>query len=439
MTTIKETVPRLVLFPLTAEIDKKDHLTIGGCDTVALAEKYGTPLYVFDEANLRQQCRDFKKEFGQRYPNTTVCYSAKAFTVKAMLNLAKEEGLDLDVVSGGELGIARSVGFPMERVHFPGNNKSAEELKMAIDSGIGHIVVDNLHELKMLCEFAGKRKVNVLLRLAPGIDPHTHQFNATGTVDSKFGLTRSTWDEAVATALAAPNLNVDGLHFHLGSGLFEVEPYLKAIEVMLEYAAAIKRQHSFEIRVLSIGGGYGAQYVLEAEPPPIATFAEAITSKLSAKCRELKLTPPRLIIEPGRAVVARSGVALYRVGVIKNIPGIRTYVSVDGGMGDNIRYPMYGFRQEALIANRASAENTVNVTIAGKYCESGDILIKDIKLPEAKAGDILAMAGSGAYAVPMQMNYNAMFRPAIVFVRDGQARLVRRRETLEDITRCDII
>ncbi len=437
--TSKQGIPRLVLFPQTAGVNQDGHLVIGGCDTVALAGEFGTPLYVFDENDLRSRCREFKTEFTRRYPETTVCYSAKAFTAKAMLQLVKEEGLDLDVVSGGELGIARSVGFPMDRVHFPGNNKSAEELEMAVKYGIGHIVVDNPHELGMLREIAGKRKVNILLRLSPGIDAHTHQYNTTGIVDSKFGLTKSTWDEAVATALAAPNLNVDGLHFHLGSGIFEIEPYLKAIEVVLGYAAVIKQRHNYEIKVLSIGGGFGVRYTLEAVPPPISTWAEKIANEVTDQCRRLKLDLPRLIIEPGRAIVARAGVALYRVGVIKDIPGIRRYVCVDGGMGDNIRQPMYGARQEALVANRVSAREDGKVTIAGKYCESGDILIKDISLPALNAGDILALAGSGAYCVPLQSNYNASFRPAIVFVREGKARLVRRRETLEDLTRCDVV
>jgi len=437
--TSKQAIPRLVLFPPTAEVDQKDHLVIGGCDTVALAEEYGTPLYVFDEAGLRRQCAAFTTEFRQCYPDTTVCYSAKAFSARATLQLVKEEGLDLDVVSGGELGIALSVDFPAQRIHFPGNNKSAEELEMAIQCGIGHIVVDNPHELDMLCKIAGNRKVNILLRLSPGIDAHTHQYNTTGTVDSKFGFTRSTWDEAVATALAAPNLNVDGLHFHIGSGIFEMEPYEKAIEVVLEYAAVIKQRHHFEIRVLSIGGGFGVQYTLEEAPPSIATWAEVIANKITGQCRELELSLPRLIVEPGRAIVARAGVALYRVGVIKDIPNVRCYVCVDGGMGDNIRQPMYGARQEALVANRVAARETGKVTVAGKYCEQGDILIEEISLPAVKAGDILAVAGSGAYCIPLQSNYNASLRPAIVFVRDGKARLIRRRETPEDLTRHDVV
>jgi diaminopimelate decarboxylase len=437
--TSQQDIPRLVLFPRTAEVNQKGHLVIGGCDSVALAEEFGTPLYVFDEADLRSRCTEFKAEFRQRYPDTTVCYSAKAFTAKAMLQLVKEEGLDLDIVSAGELEFARAVNFPMERVHFPGNNKSAEELELAVKNGIGHIVVDNLYELELLIKTAGKRKVPVLLRLTPGIDPHTHKFNTTGIEDSKFGLTRSTWDEAVAKALAAPNLNVDGLHFHIGSGIFETEPYEKSIEVVLDYAAEIKQRHNYEIRSLSIGGGFGVPYTVGEVPPPISKWAEVIASKITGRCRELKLSPPRLIIEPGRAIVALAGVALYRVGVIKDIPGIRRYVCVDGGMGDNIRQPMYGARQEALAANKASAKETGKVTIAGRYCESGDILINDISLPELKAGDILAVAGSGAYCVPLQSNYNSSYRPAIAFVREGKARLIRRRETLQDLTRNDLI
>jgi diaminopimelate decarboxylase len=436
--SIKQKITKLSLYPITAEVNEKDHLIIGSCDSVALAEEFGTPLYVFDELSVRQRCAEFREEFGKRYSDTTVCYSAKAFTNKAMFLIIKEEGLDLDVVSGGELAIARSVDFPMDRVHFPGNNKSAEELEMAIQYGIGHIVVDNLYELNVLKEMAGKRKVNILLRLNPGIDPHTHKYNTTGIVDSKFGLTRSTWDEAMDIALASPNLNLNGLHFHIGSGIFETEPYLKSVDVVLDYAAAIKQKHNFETRTLSIGGGFGVQYTLEAEPPTISAFAESITDTIVNKCRELKLSLPRLLIEPGRAIAAQAGVALYRVGVIKDIPGIRRYASVDGGMGDNIRPALYGAWHEAVVANKVTEKEDGKVTISGKFCESGDILITDISLPPVTAGDIIAMAGCGAYCLPMASNYNASFRPAIVMVREGRARLIRRRETLEDLTRCDL-
>jgi len=433
----KNVIPRLTVFPQTAEVNKKGNLAIGGCDTLALAKEYGTPLYVFDETDMRNRCRKFKKEFGKRYPDTIVSYSPKAFIAKAMIKLVQEEGLDLDVVTSQELAFALAAGFPADRIHFPNNNKSAEDLKIAVKANIAHIVVDNLPELNMLIKIAGQKKVNVLLRLNPGVDPHTHKYNTTGIADSKFGLPKADWDEAVEIALAAKNLNVDGLHFHIGSGLFEYEPYLKSLDEVLKYAAVIKRKYGFRMRFLSIGGGFGAQYVVNAVPPPVSAFAETIITRFTNRCRELKLEMPKLMIEPGRKIVAQAGVALYTVGVIKEIPGIRTYVSVDGGMGDNIRQPMYGAVQEALIANRPAAKDTDTVTITGKYCEAGDILIKEIKLPELKAGDILAVAGSGAYCVPMSSNYNAMFRPAIIFVRDGKARLIRRRETLEDLMRRD--
>ncbi len=434
----KTSVPRLAVFSQTTEINKKGNLTIGGCDTVALAKEFGTPLYVFDEADIRHRCREFKKEFGKRYANTTIGYSTKAFIAKAMMKLIEEEGLDLDVVTGGELAFALAAGFPAKKIHFPGNNKSREELELAVKEGIGHIVVDNLPELKMLINITGKKKVDILLRLNPGVDPHTHKFNTTGIADSKFGLPKADWDEAVKTALAAKNLNVDGLHFHIGSGLFEYEPYLKSLDEALEYAAVIKQKYSFRTNILSIGGGFGAQYVVGAVPPTISSFADAIIKRFTSRCHELKLATPKLMIEPGRKIVAQSGVALYTVGVIKNIPGVRTYVSVDGGMGDNIRQPMYGAVQEALIANRPTAKDAKTVTITGKFCEAGDVLIKEIKLPELKAGDILAVAGSGAYCVPMSSNYNAAYRPAIVFVKDGKARLIRRRETLQDLIRRDV-
>jgi diaminopimelate decarboxylase len=437
--TTKTAVARMAVFPETAEVNRKDHLVIGGCDTVELVKKYGTPLYVFDETELRHRCRELKTEFTKRYPETTVSYSPKAFTAKAMIKLASEEGLDLDVVTSGELAYARASGFPAGRIHFPGNNKSAEELELAVKEGIGHVVVDNLPELDMLIKVAGKNKVKILLRLNPGVDPHTHRYNATGIADSKFGLPKADWDKAVATALAASNLEMDGFHFHVGSGLFDAGPYLGAMDGVLTYAATVKKRHNFEMRTMSIGGGIGVQYTLDKVPPPVALFAEEITSFLKRKCGELNIKPPRLILEPGRAVVARAGITLYTIGVIKEIPGIRTYVSVDGGISDNIRFAMYGdfARQEGVVANKATAENTNSYRITGKLCESGDVLLDEIELTKLAAGDILAMAGSGAYAIPMQNNYNSMLRPAIVFVKDGKARLIRRRETLEDLIRRD--
>jgi len=432
---------RLSLFPLTTDVNDQGHLIIGGCDTVELAAKFGTPLYLFDEFSLRSKCAEFKAEFSQRYADTTVIYACKAFINKALARIFKEEGLGLDVVSAGELGIAQSVGFPMDMAYFHGNNKSAEEIRLALKFHIGRIVVDNFHELKMLAGMAEEAGYtpDILLRLSPGVDPHTHKYLATGVIASKFGFTLSSGEEAVAQAMSAPNLNLVGLHFHLGSLIFEAEPYQEAIEFILDFAAEMKGKYNFQLKELNVGGGFAIQYALDSPSPPISFYAEAIASKILSKCRELKLELPRLIIEPGRAIVGQAGVALYRVGVVKDIPGVRCYVSVDGGMADNIRPALYGSKYEAVVANKVSAKETGEVTIAGRFCESGDILVKDINLPPVSAGDIIAIPDCGAYCLPMASNYNSSLKPAIVLVKEGKAHLIRRRETFDDLTRCDLV
>ncbi len=436
-----EQVDRIVLFPLSSGVNNLGHLVIGGCDTVELAAEFGTPLYLFDEFTLRSRIAELKTEFGKRYADTTILYSCKAFVNKAVLLLIMEEGLGLDVVSGGEIGIARSVGFPMDRVSFPGNNKSAEELILALESGVGHIVVDNFHELRMLGEIARTKglKPDVLLRISPGVDPHTHKYVITGNVDSKFGFPRVKGEEAVTAAMSMPELNVVGLHCHIGSQIAEIEPYEQAIRFMLDFAARMGQKYGFKLKEFNIGGGYAVQYTLDTPVPPIAVYAEAITSTIISKCRETGLARPKLIVEPGRYIVAQAGVALYSIGVVKEIPEIRTYVAIDGGMGDNIRPALYGARLEAVIASRMKDKTDGKFTIAGKFCESGDILIRDIRLPEPRAGDILAVPGCGAYSIPEAMNYNASFRPAVIMVKEGKARLIRRRETLEDLLRCDLV
>ncbi len=432
---------RISLFPLTAEVSNKGHLVIGGCDAVELAAEFGTPLYVFDESSLRQRCGEFKHEFSQRYADSMVIYASKAFINKALAIIFKEEGLGLDVVSGGEISIARSVDFPPDRVYFHGNNKSAEELKLALEWGIGRIVVDNFSELTMLNEIAGERgnKADILLRLSPGVMAQTHKYNVTGAVDTKFGFPLLSGDEAVAQAIAAPNLNPVGLHFHIGSGIFEIEPYQQAIDVILGFAAAMKRKNGFEMRELNVGGGFAIQYAVGSPAPPISTYAQAIVSRVTSECQELGLALPRLVVEPGRSIVGQAGVALYRVGVVKDIPGVRCYVSVDGGMADNVRPALYGAKHEAVVANKMSEGEVGRVTIAGKFCESGDVLIENIALPPVSAGDIIAVADCGAYCLPLGSNYNASLKPAIVLVREGKARLVRRRETFDDLVRCDLV
>lgn len=423
-------------------MDSSGHLSVGGCGAVELAARFGTPLYVFDEATLRSQCRQFVGEFTRRHADTQVVYACKAFINRSLAQVFKEEGLGLDVVSGGELAIASAAGFPMGKVHFHGNNKSPEEIRFALDVGIGRFVVDNFYELELLNALVGQagRKQDVLLRLSPGVDPHTHQHTTTGIIDSKFGFTIATGQAAtaVARAMSASNLNLVGLHVHLGSPIFEVEPYRVAIKVAFRFAAEMRDKLGFRMTEFSPGGGFAIQYTGGAPAPPVDAYADAIVSALHEESRALSMSVPRLIVEPGRSTVGRAGVALYTVGATKEIPSVRKYVSVDGGMADNIRPAIYGSKYEAILANRAG-DGTELVTIAGKFCESGDILIRDIALPVLKAGDIVAIPASGAYCLSMASNYNAALKPPIVLVKDGEARLIRRRETYEDLMRCDVV
>jgi diaminopimelate decarboxylase len=435
-----EQIEKLPIFPLTTKVNRQGNLEIGGCDTVQLARKYGTPLYIYDELTLLEKCREFKKEFGTRYP-TTINYSCKAFINRAVLHLFAGEGLGLDVVSGGEIGIAAAFGFPVERIDFPGNNKSAEELTFALKTGIGHVVVDNFHELEMLRKIARKlrKKQKILLRLSPGVEPHTHRYVITGNTDSKFGIPIEQGEKAITDAMSMPELELTGLHFHIGSQIKETEPYVQAIGGFLDFAADMKKKHGFKLSEMSIGGGYAHRYLLEEPVPSLTEYAETLTGAIISKCLELGLVRPHLIIEPGRSMVAGAGVALYTTGAVKDIPGVRHYISIDGGMADNIRPAMYQAKLDAVIANKMNAKNTRTVSISGKYCESSDILIKDIILPEITAGDILAVPGCGAYNITESMNYNASFRPAVVMVKDGTASLIRRRENLEDLMRCDLV
>jgi len=435
--------PELALFPLTAEVNNQEHLVVGGCDVVDLAKEFGTPLYLFDEFTLRHKCREFKDEFCKHYPDTLVIYASKAFLNKALALIFKEEGLGLDIVSGGELSIAHSVDFPLDKVYFHGNNKTPEELKLALDWGVGRIVVDNFYELELLNRLAGERGINqnILLRLTPGVDPHTHQYTTTGTIESKFGFPLATGqaEEAVKQALSASNLNLLGFHFHLGSPVSEVQPYELAMELVLRFAREMGKKFGFDLGELDIGGGFAVPYTLDSEVPTIAGYASALTGKLDSLISGLGLSRPRLVIEPGRAIVGQAGVALYRVGAIKEIPGIRRYVCIDGGMSDNIRPTLYGAKYEALVANKALEAKRDTVTVAGKLCESGDILVKDVNLASVHPGDIIAIPVCGAYSIPLSSNYNAVPRPAIVMIKEGRGRLIRRRETYQDLMNLDLI
>jgi diaminopimelate decarboxylase len=430
------------IFPMTAGVNGSDHLTLGGCDATELASEFGTPLYVYDELTLRHICKEFVSEFGARYPDSRVLYASKAYINPALAKLLDEEGLGMDVVSGGELAVAMAADFPAESIYFHGNNKSAEELRMAMDYGLGRVVVDGFHELALLDELAGARgKVqDIMLRVSPGIDPHTHEKTTTGILDSKFGFSIETGDaaRAIREALDAPNLDLVGIHFHLGSPIFELEPYSIAIDTVLSFLAPLKSE-GLELREFSPGGGFAIGYVSDQLPPPISSYAEVIATATKDRCADLGFGEPTLIVEPGRSIVGRAGVALYTVGEIKDIPTVRKYVSLDGGMGDNIRPALYGAAYEAVAANRMSEEPAETVTLAGKYCESGDILIRDIQLPVLDPGDTIAIPASGAYAPSMASNYNLNPRPAVVMVKDGDARIIRRRETYRDMMACDVL
>ena len=401
------------------------------------------PLYLYDEETLRSLCREFRNEFQGRYPNTKVIYAAKAYINVALVRLLRQEGLGLEIVSGGELAVALAGDMPASEVYFHGNNKGRQELQEAVLAGVGRVVVDNLYELGLLEEVAqgADRVQDILLRVSPGVDPHTHAYISTGALDSKFGFPVETGqaEEAVRRALASRHLRLLGLHCHIGSQLLETEPHAQAVRVTLGFAARM-REEGLQTVEFSPGGGFGIAYTRDQEPSTVAAHAEAITSALKREYEALGFANlPTLVIEPGRSIVGPAGVALYTVGSRKAIPGVRTYVSVDGGMGDNIRPALYEARYEAVVANRMDKEAEERVTIAGKFCESGDILVSDVDLPVTEPGDIIAIPASGAYCPAMASNYNMAPRPAILMVRDGAARLIRRRETYRDMMAADVV
>lgn len=435
-------LPLASIFPVATTLAPSGGLAIGGCDVGALVRRFGTPLYVFDEVTLRGQARAFTAAFHERYPETTVRYAAKAYINGPFSRLFAEEGLSLDVVSGGELALALANGFPAERIEFHGNNKTPAELDEALAARIGRVVIDNLDEIDMLEATATRHGIHqpALIRVGPNVDPHTHRHTTTGLLDSKFGLSILSGQakEGLRRALQAPHIELQGIHAHLGSPIFKMEPFADAIEVMAAFLAEMKARYGFVCREFSPGGGFAVQYVREQPAPEPAAYADVIATSIKESFGSRDLPLPHLSIEPGRSIVARAGVAFYTVGSRKEIPGVRTYVSVDGGMADNIRPAIYGSRYEALVADRPLAETEETVTIAGKYCESGDVLIRDIALPKLRQGDVLAIPASGAYCLAMASNYNLALNPAVVLVNEGRARLVRRRETYEDLMSRDV-
>jgi diaminopimelate decarboxylase len=425
----------------TQSINSRGHLEIGGCDTVDLAREYGTPLYVMDEATIRANCRAFVEAFAERYPaGVDVHYAGKAFLCIAMCRIIEEEGLSLDVASGGELYTALKAGFPMERVALHGNNKSFAELKMAIENQVGRIVVDNLLEFSLLEQLVEgqSRPVDVMIRVAPGIDPHTHRRIRTGQVDTKFGFNLAAGDAAAAVARAArtPGLRLRGIHCHVGSQLLDSESHADAIGIMVEFLARLRDEHGVTVAELNIGGGLGIRYLSEHAPPALDAFADRLVGVLRQSLEHYSLEPPTLLLEPGRFIAGEAGTTLYTVGAIKEVPGIRTYVAIDGGMSDNPRPQLYDARYECLLANHADRPRDQVVTVAGKHCET-DILIWDTQVAEPHPGDLLAVQSTGAYNHAMASNYNRFPRPAVVMARDGHARVIIERETLDDVVSRD--
>lgn len=424
-------------------VNEKGHLAVSGVDTVDLAAQYGTPLYVMDEELIRSACRRFKKSIDSFYGGAgLVCYASKAFCCREMCRIMKDEGIGLDVVSGGELYTAASVDFSMENICFHGNNKTDEELTLALEKKVGRIIVDNIFELERLNALAEKAGVtaNIMYRIKPGIDAHTHNFVRTGQIDSKFGFALETGEafEAVKKAIELKNINLAGLHCHIGSQIFDIDPFVHAAEVMLGFIAKIKNELGFEVKQLNLGGGFGIKYTNSDNPAPFENYMEKVSVKVKEVCEKENISLPFIIIEPGRSIAAPAGLTLYTVGGIKNIPNIRTYVSIDGGMCDNPRYALYKSEYDIEVANKAGEPKTESITLAGKCCESGDLIGENMPVQHIEVGDTVAVLATGAYNYSMSSNYNRIPKPAVVMVKDGSSRVVVKRETMEDIIRNDL-
>lgn len=422
---------------------ENNELFIGGVSAVKLAKEYDTPLYVIDEAFVREKCKRYFNAFKISEKGNRVAYAGKAFLTLAMCKLIKEEGLCLDVVSGGELYTAIKSEFPLDRVYFHGNNKTIEEIEMGIENGVGKFVVDNFFEIERINDIAkANNKVQkILLRITPGIEAHTHDYIKTGQIDSKFGFSILNNDtlEAVKKAIELPNIELIGLHCHIGSQIFDIEPYEDAVEVMLNLISNIKEKLDYEIKELDLGGGFGIHYREGDKPKSIEDFCNSIINKAEIISKNLGVNMPSLTIEPGRSIIGKAGTTLYTVGSIKEIEAVRKYVAVDGGMTDNIRPALYKAEYECILANRVEDNSKEKVTISGKCCESGDILLSDVKLPKVHSGDILAVLSTGAYGYSMSSNYNKIPRAAVVFIKEGKTKLICRRQTYMEVISNEIL
>jgi diaminopimelate decarboxylase len=414
-------------YPLGARVNERGHLEVGGCDIVEVAERYGTPAYVYAEDDMRARARAYLEAFESHTDDFEVIYASKALPVTAAYRVMAEEGLSVDVASGGELYLALKAGFDPQRIFMHGNNKTETELQLAFEAGIGYLVLDSFAEIER-AERLAARTQDVLIRVTPGIKPSTHSYVQTGQIDSKFGfgLEDGLAAEAVRRVRASRRLNLVGIHAHIGSQIFELEPYVRTIELLAGFI-------DFDCRLLNVGGGLGIAYTADDEPASIEDYVEVKVRGVQQAFDPV----PRILIEPGRSLVGNAGVTLYRIGTVKEIPGVRTYISVDGGMSDNMRPMLYGARYEAAIADRPDAMGTQLATVAGMHCESGDILIREVALADPQVGDLLVTPATGAYGYAHANNYNGVPRPPVIFCRDGEARVVVRRETYEDLAARD--
>ncbi len=418
-------------------------LYFDGCDTVELAEKYGTPLYLVSESMIIRKCNELKECFLNRYSGTRAAYAGKAYLTMSMCKILEREGLCLDVVSGGELYTAIQAGFPAERIEFNGNNKLFEEIEMAVDYGVGRIIIDGTQELPMIesiCE-KKKKKISILIRINPGVESLTHAHMVTGNTDSKFGipLEEDVIFPVIKAAIGSNYLNFMGFHFHIGSQIFDLEPYLLAVDAVLNLSKEVRERYGYSIEEINIGGGYAVQYVKEEENKTWDYYLEPVMKKIDTFFKQEGMNHPAVVIEPGRSLVADAGMTLYTVGSVKEIRNIRKYISVDGGMADNIRPALYGAKYDGVIANKADQPRVEKVSICGKCCESGDVLIRDLQTAEAEAGDILAVFKTGAYCYAMANNYNKSRTPAMVLLKDGSAQLIVKRQSYESLTCNEVI
>ena len=427
--------------PASTTINANGNLEIGGCDLVELANEYSTPLYIMDEATLRGVAREYKKAFS-RLENVNMMFASKALMVSAIAKILSQEGFGFDVVSSGELYTIKNANADMKNVTFNGNNKTYDELEMALDLGVGRISADNFLELALLNEIAKSKNIKqkILLRITPGIECHTHEYIQTGHLDSKFGFDLTQIDEAIELILQEyTNLELTGLHAHIGSQIFETQDYFDEIGVILKEIKRIKDKFAIELYEINAGGGLGVTYTDEDCPPSIETIAQVFAESIEKHCKEYNLKQPVLYIEPGRSIVATAGVTLYTIGSSKQVPNGKKYIAVDGGMADNPRPSMYGAKYFAQIANKKEGNNPQKVTVAGRFCESGDILIKDIELNDPQEGDLLCVYNTGAYGYSMSSNYNRVLKPAMVLVNSSQSDIIVKRETLEQLIRNDVI